>query len=93
MRTRKHPIVETDIDALAFGGKGIARIDGMAVFVPQAVPGDRARIEITRRKKNYAEARLLEILTASPDRVTPPCPYSGTCGGCAWQFLNYDRQI
>lgn len=93
MRKRKHLTVETDIAALAFGGKGIARVDGMAVFVPQAVPGDRARIEITRRKKNYAEARLLEILAASPDRVTPPCPYSGTCGGCTWQFLNYERQI
>ena len=93
MRKRKHITVEADIAALAFGGKGIARVDGMAVFVPQAVPGDRARIEITRRKKNYAEARLLEILAASPDRVTPPCPYSGTCGGCAWQFLGYERQI
>jgi 23S rRNA (uracil1939-C5)-methyltransferase len=93
MRTRKHPIVETDVTALAFGGKGIARIEGMAVFVAQAVPGDRVRIEITRRKKNYAEARVLEILQASPDRVAPPCGHAGSCGGCAWQFLRYDRQI
>jgi 23S rRNA (uracil1939-C5)-methyltransferase len=93
MRTRKHPIVEADITALAFGGKGIARIDGMAVFVSQAVPGDRVRIEITRRKKNYAEARVLELLAASPDRVVPPCGHAGSCGGCTWQFLRYDRQI
>jgi 23S rRNA (uracil1939-C5)-methyltransferase len=93
MRKRKHPIVEVDITGMAFGGKGIARIDGMAVFVAQAVPGDRARIEITRRKKNYAEARAVEILTPSPDRVDPPCGHSGSCGGCTWQFLRYERQI
>lgn len=93
MRKRKHPIVEADITAVAFGGKGIARLDGMAVFVPQAVPGDRVRMEITRRKKSYAEARVLELLAPSSDRVDPPCGHAGSCGGCTWQFLRYEKQI
>lgn len=93
MRRKKQPIVETEIVGLAFGGRGIARIDGMAVFVDQAVPGDRALIQITRRKKNFAEARLVEILSPSLDRVAAPCRYSGFCGGCSWQFLRYEKQL
>jgi len=93
MRRRQQTIVETDITGLAFGGKGIARLDGLAVFVERTVPGDRARIRITRKKRNYAEARLEEILTPSADRVAAPCRYSGICGGCTWQFLRYERQL
>ena len=65
----------------------------MAVFVDQAVPGDRVRIRISRKKKNYAEARVMELLKASPDRIDPPCIYSGFCGGCKWQFLDYGVQL
>ena len=93
MRRRQQTIVETDITGLAFGGKGIARLDGLAVFVEQAVPGDRARIRITRKKRSYAEARLEEVLAPSADRVVAPCRYSGFCGGCTWQFLRYERQL
>lgn len=93
MRRRQQTIVETDITGLAFGGKGIARIDGLAVFVERTVPGDRARIRITRKKRNYAEARLEEILAPSADRVAAPCRYSGICGGCTWQFLRYEKQL
>jgi 23S rRNA (uracil1939-C5)-methyltransferase len=93
MRRRKQQVVETDIVGLAFGGRGIARIDGMAVFVDQAVPGDRVLIQVTRRKKNFAEARLVELLSSSADRVAAPCRYSGFCGGCTWQFLRYEKQL
>jgi len=93
MRRRQQTIVETDITGLAFGGKGIARIDGLAVFVERTVPGDRARIRITRKKRNYAEAQLEEILAPSADRVAAPCRYSGICGGCTWQFLRYEKQL
>jgi 23S rRNA (uracil1939-C5)-methyltransferase len=93
MRRRKQPFVETEIVGLAFGGRGIARIDGMAVFVDQTVPGDRALIQVTRRKKNFAEARVVEILSPSQDRVASPCRYSGFCGGCTWQFLRYEKQL
>ncbi len=78
---------------IAFGGRGIARLDGMTVFVEQAVPGDRGLIRINRKKKSYAEARLVELIEASPDRVEAPCRYSGHCGGCTWQFLSYAKQL
>ncbi len=93
MGRKKQTIVEVAVTGIAFGGRGIARLDGMAVFVDQAVPGDRGLIRITRKRRQFAEARLLELLEASPDRVAPPCRYSGVCGGCTWQFLRYDQQL
>jgi 23S rRNA (uracil1939-C5)-methyltransferase len=92
MGLKRGQIAEVEIQDLAFGGKGLTRIDGMAVFVDQVVPGDRVEIRITRKRKQYAEARMLKLLRPSPDRVPAPCPYSGHCGGCKWQFLDYDRQ-
>ncbi len=85
--------MEVEIEDIAFGGRGLARLDGLAVFVDQAVPGDRVTIRIFKKKKNYAEARVVDLIEASPFRIIPPCEYSGFCGGCKWQFLNYDQQI
>jgi 23S rRNA (uracil1939-C5)-methyltransferase len=93
MKVKKGQQIETEISDIAFGGKGLVRVGGMAVFVDQAIPGDQVLIRITRKKKNYAEARVLELLKASPDRIHPPCVYSGFCGGCKWQFLNYEIQL
>lgn len=93
MEIRKNQLFEVDISDVAYGGKGIVHIEGFAVFVDQAVPGDRVRIGITRKKKNYAEARVVSLLEPSSDRVPAPCPYSGVCGGCKWQFLDYGRQL
>ncbi len=81
------------ISDLAFGGKGVARINGYTVFVDQAVPMDRVSARIIRKKKNFAEARIMKLLEPSPYRITPPCPYSGYCGGCQWQFLIYEKQL
>jgi 23S rRNA (uracil1939-C5)-methyltransferase len=93
MKVKKGQVFETEINDVVFGGKGLARIDGLAVFVAQAVPGDRVLARITKKKKSFAEARVLESITASPDRIHPPCPYSGFCGGCTWQFIKYDKQL
>jgi 23S rRNA (uracil1939-C5)-methyltransferase len=93
MKHKKGQQIETEISAIAFGGKGLVRINGMAIFVDQAIPGDQVLIRITRQKKNYAEARVVELLKASPDRIHPPCVYSGFCGGCRWQFLEYEVQL
>lgn len=93
MSRRKYPQVAAEITGMAFGGRGIARLDGLAVFVRNAVPGDRALIQITRRKKNFAEAYLAQLIEPSADRVEAPCPYSGVCGGCSWQFLRYEKQL
>ncbi len=93
MSIRKRDEVTLDITEMAFGGRGIAKVDGFAVFVDQTAPGDRVKARIVRKKKQFAEARVLELQNASPDRIDPPCPYSGACGGCKWQFLAYDRQL
>jgi 23S rRNA (uracil1939-C5)-methyltransferase len=93
MNVKKGQAIEVEISDIAFGGKGLVRINGMAVFVDQAVPGDQVLIRITRKKKNYAEARVMELLKTSPDRIAAPCPYSGFCGGCKWQFLKYAVQL
>jgi 23S rRNA (uracil1939-C5)-methyltransferase len=78
---------------LAFGGKGVARVDGMAVFVDRTVPQDRVLARIVKKKKKYAEARVIDLIEASPMRVPAPCSYYGICGGCKWQFLEYRRQL
>lgn len=93
MKTHKGQTIELNIDSLAFGGQGIGRINGYVVFVRGGVPGDRLRARIYKKKKDYAEASVVELIVSSPDRVQAPCPYSGYCGGCQWQHLNYKRQL
>ncbi len=90
---KRGEILELDIDAMAFGGRGIGRVDGFVIFVPGAVPGDRVRIRIKKKKKSFAEAHLVEILAAAPERIEPPCGHFGLCGGCKWQNLPYERQL
>jgi 23S rRNA (uracil1939-C5)-methyltransferase len=93
MMPRKGDHVELSIEKMAAGGPGIATLDGWVIFVKEAVPGDRVLAKITRKRKNYGQGRILEILEASQDRVKPPCPYSGHCGGCQWQQIRYERQL
>lgn len=93
MTVKKGEIIEATITDLAFGGRGLVRIDNMAVFVDPTVPGDHVKARVFKKKKSYAEARVVELLMPSVDRVTPPCPYSGWCGGCKSQFLKYDKQL
>src|SRR5262245_7252959 len=81
------------IDALSHDGRGVAHVDGKAVFVPGALAGEEVRVQRTRRHRGYDEARLLEILTASEARVTPRCEYFGVCGGCALQHLDQRAQL
>lgn len=93
MKVKKGQVLELEITQIAFGGKGLARVDGMAVFVDQAIPGDRVMARIVKKKKSYAEARVMERIATSRLRIKAPCPYSGICGGCKWQFLDYERQL
>ena len=93
MTVKKGQIVEVEVTDLAFGGKGLTRIDGMAVFIDQTVPGDQVQARIVKKRKQYAEARLSQLIRPSTDRVPAPCEYSGFCGGCKWQFLHYDKQL
>ena len=86
-------LVDLTIENIAFGGKGIAREKGKAVFVPYTIEGERVSAEIVREKKQFAEAELVEVKENSPDRVAPECPYFGRCGGCAYQHIAYEHQL
>ena len=69
------------------GGRGLARHDGLVVFVPFAVPNDELEVEIVKRQKSFAEAKIISILKRSKDRIEPPCPYFIKCGGCNLQMM------
>jgi 23S rRNA (uracil1939-C5)-methyltransferase len=95
-RARRGKAVDTDtvlITALDQEGRGIARIDGKAVFVEGALVGERVTIEIYRRRPTYELARATGILRASPSRVAPLCPHFGICGGCSLQHLEAAAQV
>ena len=86
-------VVDLEIKDIAFGGKGVGRESGKAVFVPHTIEGETVSAEIVREKKQFAEAELVEVKQSSPDRVEPQCPYFGRCGGCAYQHINYEHQL
>src|SRR5213076_3403791 len=86
-------VVDLKIEDVAFGGKGVAREKGKAVFVPYTIEGETVSAEIVREKKQFAEAELVQVKQASPDRVQPQCPYFGRCGGCAYQHISYEHQL
>jgi 23S rRNA (uracil1939-C5)-methyltransferase len=90
---RKGHEVLLTIDKLAFGGKGLARIEDLVVFVDGALPGQEVRARIVRRKRQFAEARCLAVVTQSPYYREPFCPHFGHCGGCMWQALPYEEQL
>jgi 23S rRNA (uracil1939-C5)-methyltransferase len=87
------PPLELAIDDVAFGGNGVARHEGKAVFVPFTVDGERVSARIVREKKKFAEAELDAILAPSSFRVAAPCPYFGRCGGCQYQHISYEHQL
>lgn len=81
------------ITDIAYGGKGVARSEGKVYFVPFVALGEEVAVRVTRQRKNFAEAELEAIISPSPERVKPPCPYYGRCGGCAYQHLQYAEQL
>jgi 23S rRNA (uracil1939-C5)-methyltransferase len=85
--------LDLEIVDLSHDGRGVARHEGKAVFVDGALPGERVRAERTRRSRHHDEARTLEVLVASPDRVAPRCAHFGTCAGCTLQHLDPAAQI
>lgn len=84
---------ELKIEDIAFGGKGVARENGKAVFIPFTIDGEKVMAEIVREKKKFAEADVLDVLEPSIHRVTPECPYFTRCGGCRYQHMNYEHQL
>jgi len=89
---KKGEEVALTIDRLAYGGRGVGRVDGVVVFVPGVAPGDRVRARPWRIKSEYAEADLAAVDVPSALRAVPPCPHFGPCGGCIWQHVAYEAQ-
>ncbi len=85
--------MQVEIEKLTFGGAGIARAQGKAIFVRGGLPGEVLKIKLTKEKGSYAEAKIEEILRPSPERTEPLCPVFGECGGCQWQHLIYSSQL
>jgi len=93
MALKKGEEVTLEIESAAFRGKGVAKVDGLAVFVYGTAPGDVVKARIIKKKKNYREAKLLEVLEPSKDRITPKCQHANVCGGCSWQHVPYAKQL
>jgi tRNA/tmRNA/rRNA uracil-C5-methylase (TrmA/RlmC/RlmD family) len=85
--------INLTIHDLAFGGEGVGRVDEFVVFVPFVITGETVEAEIMEVKKNFARAKLLRVVTASPERVAPECRYFGACGGCQYQHIGYAAQL
>jgi 23S rRNA (uracil1939-C5)-methyltransferase len=85
--------LELTIDSLAYGGNGVARLDGFVVFVRRGLPGDRVRARVTKVQRRHAEALATEVLEPGPQRVDAPCAHYPACGGCRFQDLAYEAQI
>lgn len=81
------------IEKPIYGGAFLARVEGKAVFVPLALPGEQARVRIVEDKRGYATAEVAEIATAAAERIAPACRHFGVCGGCAYQHARYDAQL
>jgi 23S rRNA (uracil1939-C5)-methyltransferase len=90
---RKDQELELRIDSLAYGGNGVARLNGFVVFVRRALPGDTVRARVTKVKRNHAEAVSLEVVEAGAPRVAAPCAHYPACGGCRFQDLAYEAQL
>src|SRR5437899_7065386 len=84
--------LELSIDSLAYGGNGVARLNGFVVFVRRGLPGDRVRARVTKVKRSFAEATAVDVLERSPLRVEAPCAHYPACGGCRFQDLAYEAQ-
>lgn len=90
---KKGSIVTLEMEKFADRGKSLTRLDGYVVFVAGSVPGDTIKARVFKKRKKFAEAALLEVITPSPLRTEPKCSYFLTCGGCKWQHVQYDSQL
>ena len=93
MEIKKNALVELTIESIAFGAKGIARVNDFVIFVRDGLPGQKVKALIIKKKSAFAEAIIREIIEESPDHVDAPCPYFDDCGGCKFQNLNYQKQL
>ena len=93
-RKKPLPILENVlVESYAAEGKSLARVDGKVIFIEHAVPGDVVDLRLTKNKKDWAEGFPLQYRSYSADRTEPFCSHFGTCGGCQWQMLPYEKQL
>src|SRR4029450_12838066 len=85
--------LDLSVESLAFGGNGVARLNGFVVFVRRGLPGDKVRARVTKVQRRHAEAVTVEVLEPSPLRVDAPCEHYPACGGCRFQDLAYEAQL
>ncbi|WP_027367166.1 class I SAM-dependent RNA methyltransferase [Desulfocurvibacter africanus] len=90
---RSGDVLELDIEKLTCGGRGLARLQGRAVFVERGLPGQLVRARLSKLAKRHAEAATVEVLRSSPEQIEPFCPHYADCGGCDWQDLDYAAQL
>lgn len=81
------------VEKMVYGGAGLARHEGKAIFIPGTLPGEVVEAALAKQKHSFAEAELLAVLQTSPDRVAATCPYYGVCGGCQYQHASYPAQL
>lgn len=86
-------VENVEIVDISSEGKSVAKSDGMVIFVDGGVPGDVVDVLVTRKKNNYAEGHVVNVIQPSANRISPECKYFGTCGGCKWQHFNYETQL
>lgn len=90
---KKNMVVSVEVDDLAYGGMGVGRVDGFVFFIERALPGDLVRAKVFKKASNHAQCFIEELVRPSPLRIDAPCKLFGTCGGCAWQNLDYAEQL
>lgn len=93
MTAPTQPAQLVQIEKPVYGGSFLARVEGQAVFVPLALPGEEVRIRIVERKRSYATAEIMQIVSPAPQRIAPACPHFGSCGGCHYQHTDYATQL
>lgn len=93
--TQPNPKTEVtlEINRLSYGPYGIGRVEGRVLMVPHSAPGDTVVARVVEERERFSIGQLVRVLKPSPQRRTPPCPYAGECGGCAWQHLSYEAQL
>ncbi|KMK75276.1 23S rRNA (uracil(1939)-C(5))-methyltransferase RlmD [Alkalihalobacillus pseudalcaliphilus] len=90
---QKNDVLNVHIEDLTHEGAGVAKIEGYALFIPEALPGEEVEVKVIKTNKGYGFAKLVNVITESPNRVEPPCPIFRQCGGCQIQHLSYEAQL
>jgi 23S rRNA (uracil1939-C5)-methyltransferase len=93
MRYRRGQEIDVDVESVAIEGRGVGRVDGIVVFVDKGLPGERVRARVSRVKRSFVHARVVEVVRPSPVRIAGRCVHLAVCGGCTWQELDYEAQL